>query len=161
MDKELHEIPIGKGEILRHGDDVAILAIGASVAPSLEAANELAKEGIEATVVNARFVKPLDTTLINNLADRVKRIVTVEENVLAGGFGNGVARTLAESGRCDVSLKSIGIKDEFVEHGTQAILRSKYGLDAKGIAHQVIGLLQESIEVRHRQAEDKTHTAQL
>jgi len=161
LDTELHEIPVGKSEILRYGDDVAILAIGASVAPSLEAANELARGGIQATVVNARFAKPLDTALICNLADRVKRFVTVEENVLAGGFGNAVARVLSEAGRCDISLKTVGIRDAFVEHGSQTILRSKYGLDSKGIVQQVMNLFTESIEVRHRQAEDKTHTAQL
>jgi len=151
---------IGKGEILRHGEDVAIIALGASVAPSLEAATELAARGIEATVVNARFAKPLDTALINDLVVNIKRIVTVEENVLAGGFGSGVAAVLAESGRCDVTLASIGINDEFVEHGTQPVLRSKYGLDAAGIVQKVINLFPETIEVKHKETGDKTQTAQ-
>lgn len=159
LDTELHEIPVGKSEVLRYGEDVAILALGASVALSLEAANELAMQGIEATVVNARFAKPLDTSLINDLAGRIKRIVTVEENVLNGGFGSSIARLLQESGHCDVALKNVGLPDEFIEHGTQAILRSKYNLDAKGIARKVMELFSESIEVRPLPVEDKTKTA--
>ncbi len=141
MDRKLHEIPIGKSEVIRKGNDVAIFALGSAVAPSLEAANKLASHGIEATVVNARFAKPLDKKLITELAGRIKYIVTVEENVLSGGFGSSVARLLQESGRNDVVIKNIGIPDEFVEHGTQAILRAKYELDAEGIARQVKKML--------------------
>ena len=140
LDAELHEIPIGKGEILREGRDVLILAIGAMVAPALEAAEELALNGIEATVVNARFAKPLDAELIIALAGDIKRLVTVEENALSGGFGSSVVSLLEKSGISDIQVKSIGIPDEFVEQGSQAILRSGYGLDAKGIAREVLGL---------------------
>ena len=142
LDSELHSIPIGKGEILRQGDDVAILAIGVTVAPALEAARELAAKGIEATVVNARFAKPLDKRLILELASRIKRIVTVEENVLTGGFGSSVASLLNQSGpdAIGVQVRHIGIPDEYVEQGSQSILRSKYGLDAKGIANEVLSL---------------------
>jgi 1-deoxy-D-xylulose-5-phosphate synthase len=140
LDPELHEIPIGKGEILRYGKDIAILAIGAMVAPALEAASELASSGIEATVVNARFAKPLDSELIIDLSKNIKHMVTVEENALSGGFGNSVVSLLQESGVSDIRVKSIGIPDEFVEQGAQAVLRSKYGLDAKGIARQVLEL---------------------
>jgi len=140
LDAELHEIPIGKGEIVRYGEDVAILAIGATVATAVEAARELASNGIEATVVNARFAKPLDSELIIDLASRIKRLVTVEENALSGGFGSSVVALLQKSGMPDVRVKSIGIPDEFVEQGAQAILRSKYGLDAKGVVRQVLTL---------------------
>ncbi len=140
LDQELHQVPIGKGEIVREGRDVVILAIGTTVAPALEAAQELASNGIEATVVNARFAKPLDSELIIGLARRVKRLVTVEENALSGGFGNSVVELLQESGISDVRVKSIGIPDEFVEQGAQATLRSKYSLDAKGIAKKVTEL---------------------
>ena len=117
---------------------MAILAIGAMVAPALEAAHLLASDGIEATVVNARFAKPLDSDLILDLASTIKRVVTVEENTLSGGYGSSVANLLQEAGLSDVQVKCIGIPDEFVEQGTQAILRSKYALDAKGIAGQVL-----------------------
>jgi len=140
LDETLQEIPIGKWEIVSHGKDVAILAIGAMVAPALEAARELAANKIEATVVNARFAKPLDSALIIDLTRGIKRLVTVEENTISGGFGSSVARFLQDSGIGALQVKSIGIPDEFVEQGTQATLRTKYGLDAKGIAKQVLSL---------------------
>ncbi|MFH1646511.1 MAG: 1-deoxy-D-xylulose-5-phosphate synthase [Chloroflexota bacterium] len=143
LDTVLHEIPLGQAEMVRYGDDVAILALGASVAPAVAAAEKLAQKGIGVAVVNARFAKPLDASLINDLAGKVKCIVTVEENVLNGGFGSGVNRLLQESGHCDLTVKNIGIPDEFVEHGTQAVLRAKYGLDADGIVRHVLELFPE------------------
>jgi len=144
MDSELQAIPIGKGEILRDGADIAILAIGATVAPALAAADILAAKGIEATVVNSRFVKPLDSQLILDIAGRVNSLMTVEENVLCGGFGSSVVSLLAEAGLNQVKVKNLAIADEFVEHGTQAILRAKYNLDAEGIARESIILLSSS-----------------
>jgi 1-deoxy-D-xylulose-5-phosphate synthase len=141
LEPTLKELPIGKGEILREGEDVAILAIGAMVTPALEAADKLAKQGIEVTVVNARFAKPLDAELILEIASRIKRLVTVEENAVSSGFGNAVAEFLQQSGISDVQLKTIGIPDEFVEQGSPAVLRAKYGLDAQGIAKQVSELI--------------------
>ncbi|MFC2017130.1 1-deoxy-D-xylulose-5-phosphate synthase [Chloroflexota bacterium] len=140
LDMELHQIPIGKGEIVRYGEDAVILAIGAMVAPALEAAQKLVSKGIDCTVVNARFAKPLDSELIIGLASRIKRIVTVEENTLSGGFGSNVVDLLQKSGMSDIQVKSIGLPDEFIEQGAQAILRSKHGLDAKGIARQLLAL---------------------
>jgi 1-deoxy-D-xylulose-5-phosphate synthase len=140
LDKKLHQIPIGKGEILRHGKDVAILAIGTMVAPALEAAQNLAEKGIEATVANARFAKPLDAELIKGLAGSIKRLVTVEENAISGGFGNSVIDLLQQSGISNIQVKVIAIPDEFVEQGSQARLRANYGLDAEGIARQVLEL---------------------
>ncbi len=138
LDAELHEIPIGQWEVLRDGEDVAILAVGATVAPALEAASELASQGIEATVVNARFVKPLDTKLITELTSSIKRMVTIEENTVSGGFGSSLVSFLQKTGKRHIQIKSLGIPDEFVEHGTQAVLRAKYNLDAKGIVQQVL-----------------------
>jgi len=161
LDTELHEIPIGKGEIIRYGEDVAILAIGAMVAPALEAALELASNGIEATVVNARFAKPLDSELIIGLTNSIKRIVTVEENVVIGGFGNSVVDLLRKSGRSAVQVKSIGIPDEFVEQGTQAILRTKYNLDANGIARQVLASFPDLAAKSLLTVKDKAKTTPL
>ena len=144
MDTDLRTMSIGKGEILQHGKDVAILAIGATVAPALAAAIELASCGIEATVVNARFAKPLDSELILGIGDQIKCMVTVEENVLIGGFGSGVVDLFQKAGLCDVHVECIGIPDEFVEHGTQEILRAKYRLDAEGIAQTVFSLFPDS-----------------
>ncbi|MFC1907230.1 1-deoxy-D-xylulose-5-phosphate synthase [Chloroflexota bacterium] len=140
LDQELHTIPIGKGEILRQGEDVAIIAIGSMVAPAMEAAKGLASQGIEATVVNARFASPLDSELIIDLASRIKRVVTVEENVLRGGFGSAVTALVQQSGKGDIKIKSIGITNEFVDQGTQASLRAEYDLDATGIIRAVLSL---------------------
>jgi 1-deoxy-D-xylulose-5-phosphate synthase len=140
LDAVLHELPIGKSEVVWYGEDVAILALGTTVAPSLEAAKVLSTKGVEATVVNMRFAKPLDKPLITELAGRIKNIVTVEENVLNGGFGSSITRLLEESSNGNVTVKNIGIPDEFVEHGSQAILRAKYGLDAAGIEQTVLEL---------------------
>lgn len=127
------EIRPGHAEVLADGDDIAIIAIGHSVLPSLKAAARLGQDGIRAAVVNARFVKPLDEALIVSLAERTRRIVTVEENVLAGGFGAAIIECLNHAGISDTVVRRIGVGDEFVEHGSQAILRQKYGLDEDGI----------------------------
>ncbi|MFC1988236.1 1-deoxy-D-xylulose-5-phosphate synthase [Chloroflexota bacterium] len=148
LDTELHSIPIGKGEVLRQGEDVAIVAIGVMVTSALEAAQKLALRGIEATVINARFAKPLDIELISDLASRIKLIVTVEENALSGGFGSIVVSYLQEAGINDVQVTNIGLPDEFVEHGSQTILRAKYGLDADGIVKQVLALF-PALDSRH------------
>jgi 1-deoxy-D-xylulose-5-phosphate synthase len=145
LDAELRQLPIGKGEILREGQDIAILAIGATVAPALEAARKLAESGIKATVVNARFAKPLDAGLIRELAGSIKRLVTVEENALSGGFGSSVIELLQQSGISDIQVKTIGIPDEFVEQGSQAQLRAKYGLDAEGMARKALELFTQPV----------------
>jgi len=139
------ELPVGKGEVLRGGEDVGILAIGVTVAPTIEAAQRLAEKGIECTVVNARFVKPLDSSLILEVARRTKRVVTVEENALWGGFGSAVVELLDGSHITDLRVERIGLPDEFVEHGSQGVLRAKYNLDADGIAQRVISSFPELI----------------
>jgi len=138
MDAAFKELPIGKGEILKEGRDVAILAVGSMVAPAVEAAEKLALQGIEITVVNARFVKPVDTELIIDIATRIKRIVTVEENTLSGGFGNYVNDAIRQADLRDVIIRNVGLPDVFIEHGGQDFLRSKYGLDAAGIINHVL-----------------------
>jgi 1-deoxy-D-xylulose-5-phosphate synthase len=137
----LSQLPIGKAEVMREGEDLLILALGASVYPALEAAKELDKQGFSAAVVNARFVKPLDEHLILSLAAKHGRVLTVEENVLAGGFGSAVLELLADRNLFGVTVKRLGIPDVFVEHGTQDILRKKYGLDAHGILKGALTIL--------------------
>jgi 1-deoxy-D-xylulose-5-phosphate synthase len=127
------DIRIGKSEIILDGKDVVIIGIGNTVYPALKAAEMLKGDGIEACVVNARFVKPLDEELITSLSRQIKRIIVVEENVLAGGFGSAVLECLSDAGCTDVAVKRIGIDDEFVEHGSQRRLRGIYGLDEQGI----------------------------
>jgi len=114
------------------------MAIGSMIAPALEAAESLALEGIEATVVNARFAKPIDGELVVDLATRIKRIITVEENTLSGGFGNYVNDAVRQADICDVIIRNVGLPDVFVEQGGQDFIRSKYGLDARGIIKKVL-----------------------
>ena len=144
IDTDPKLLDIGKGEILRDGGEVAILAYGSMVHPSLQAAEHLAKEKIEATVVNARFVKPLDAQLLLALAQTKRLIVTVEEAYLAGGFGSAVLELLEENGLQDkVRVVRMGIPDRLVSHGDPKLLLAKYGLDADGIYTRV----KQSIDV--------------
>jgi 1-deoxy-D-xylulose-5-phosphate synthase len=138
----LHRIPIGKAEVVREGEDLLILAIGGSVYPSLKAAEELEKQGYQVTVVNARFVKPLDDQLILSLAARRGRVLTVEENMAQGGFGSAVVELLSDQGLL-VPVKRLAIPDTFVEQGAPALLREKYGLDAKSIVKGALELLEQ------------------
>ena len=138
IDTEPKLLEIGKGEILRDGGEIAILAYGSMVHPSLQAAEHLAKEKIEATVVNARFVKPLDAQLLLALAQTKRLIVTVEEAYLSGGFGSAVLELLEENGLQDkVKVVRMGIPDRLVSHGDPKLLLAKYGLDADGIYTRV------------------------
>ncbi|MBA3071278.1 MAG: 1-deoxy-D-xylulose-5-phosphate synthase, partial [Nitrospirae bacterium] len=127
------ELEMGKAEILKEGSDMALIAIGNAVYPALDAADRLEKEGIKASVINARFIKPLDEELILTMASKTKRIITVEENMIAGGFGSAVLEYLNSMDIPDIKIKILGIPDEFVEQGSQAILRKKYGIDEEGI----------------------------
>jgi 1-deoxy-D-xylulose-5-phosphate synthase len=137
LDSEIQELPLGIAERLSAGKDVAIIAIGSSVYPALAAARLLENAGIMATVVNARFVKPLDHELILAVAKECGVIVTVEENTLLGGFGSAVLELLADKNITGLKIKRIGIPDRFIEHGAQAELRKMLGLDAEGIAATV------------------------
>jgi 1-deoxy-D-xylulose-5-phosphate synthase len=137
LEKPIEKLPIGKAEILEKGSDVLILGIGRSVKEALSAHSILQKEGIEATVVNCRYVKPLDSELLVELARDIPRIVTVEENVRQGGFGSAVWECLNDAGLNGIWVERIGIGDTFVEHGPPDILRSKYGVDATAIVRAV------------------------
>lgn len=122
----------GRGELLRSGEDLLLLAAGTVVSAALEAVETLFWQGIKAAVINARFVKPLDEELIVGWAQKCGRVITIEENVLAGGFGSAVMELLERKG-LQIPLKRIGIDDRFVEHGTRAEMLSLYGLDTGGI----------------------------
>jgi len=143
LDQTFQTLPIGKGEILREGRDAALLAVGTMVHPALEAASALAAEGIELTVVNARFIKPLDRELILSLAGKSARFFTAEENALQGGFGTAVLELLEEEGVDGIAVTRIGYPDCYVEQGEQPELRAMYGLDAKGLAETIRKVLQK------------------
>ncbi|MBI2118128.1 MAG: 1-deoxy-D-xylulose-5-phosphate synthase [Elusimicrobia bacterium] len=148
LDKEFKLIPIGQGEIVKESPDssIALLSIGSTVVPCLEAAKLLQKEGIPVTVVNMRFVKPIDKNLLIKLLEKGNRKwITVEENVLAGGFGSAIMESMEGQ---PVTITRIGIGDHFVEHGTQNILRDKEGLSAEKIAEKIRTLeSQESVRI--------------
>jgi 1-deoxy-D-xylulose-5-phosphate synthase len=116
LDPEVKKIQLGESELLRDGDEAAILAIGSTVHPALEAAAELAAEGVSCAVVNARFVKPLDRSRILELARRCRVLVTVEEHSAQGGFGSAVLELLAEEG-ITTPLRVLGVPDALIEHG--------------------------------------------
>jgi len=127
----LKPLPIGEAVTRRQGHDVAIMAVGKMVAVALEAARRLEAEGVSATVVDARFVKPIDSRLAQ-IAARHRAVVTVEDGTRVGGFGSAVAELLAEAGT-SVPLRRLGTPDRFVEHGAQALLLAELGLDAEGV----------------------------
>ncbi len=133
MDETPRDIPVGRGEILCDGSDLAIVAIGSTVWPAMAAARKLRQEGIGIRVINARFIKPLDGELLCRTANDLKKIITVEENVLMGGFGSALLELFEQEGIRDVRVRRLGIADEFAAHATQAELRSQYGIDEAGI----------------------------
>ena len=137
LDQELVPLPIGKAELLVEGDQVAILALGTMVYPSLEAASILRDAGISPLVVNMRFVKPLDEELILSCAERFDTIVTAEENVIAGGFGTAVLELLEQRGITTTRVVRIGYPDQYIEQGEQHELREQYRLTARGIASRI------------------------
>ena len=128
------KLEIGKAETVRAGKDIALLAIGSTVPNALKAADVLSSEGIEAEVVNMRFAKPIDEELLKSLSQRIKTFVTIEDNVIHGGFGAGVLEALNHCSITDVSVKLHGLPDEFIEHGSPSELRGMVSLDAHGIA---------------------------
>jgi 1-deoxy-D-xylulose-5-phosphate synthase len=127
-------LEIGKAKVLCDGDDLLIIAIGTGVVEALKACDMLVSEGIFATVINARFVKPLDKNLLLEKAGDFKHIITVEEHVLAGGFGAAVLELFMDNGVTGKFVKRIGIDDCFVEHGPQTVLRKEYHIDADAVA---------------------------
>jgi 1-deoxy-D-xylulose-5-phosphate synthase len=142
-------LEIGRGEKLRDGSDATVIAVGPLLYDALSAAEALEAEGISVAVVDARFVKPLDRTLILAEARRTGAIVTVEENVLAGGFGSAVLELLSGAGVAAPVVR-IGLPDAFIDQGSQTELRARYGLDAAGIAEAVRKVLHESSAVSSR-----------
>ena len=138
LDGELAELPLGRGRVVMEGSDVVIFGLGKAARAAVEAAKLLAGHGVSCGVVNPLFVKPLDVDLLAEAARGAGRIVTVEENVLAGGFGSAVLEALAGAGVDEVAVHRIGMPDSFIEHGSAADQRRRLQLDAEGIARQVL-----------------------
>ena len=148
MDATLMVLEMAKGEVLAEGDDLLMLPMGSMVYRACEAARELREEGIQATVVNPRFIKPLDSPLLCDMAQKIGRVVTIEEHVLAGGFGSAVIELFQERGVSDVEVLRLGIPDQFLEHGPQGVLREKYGLDYGGILKRVRFFLKGEVDLK-------------
>ncbi|HLP17502.1 MAG TPA: 1-deoxy-D-xylulose-5-phosphate synthase, partial [Bacteroidota bacterium] len=141
-------LEIGRGEILRTGGDIAILAVGSMVQHALDAAELLEQQEINAEVVNMRFIKPIDAELLKDIASRHDAIMTVEENSIVGGFGAGILEELLKLGIVNKSVKIHGLQDAFVEHGTPAELYQLTRLDARGIATEAACHIKTTIQQR-------------
>ncbi len=151
LSSELHMLEVGKAELLSPATlaeaercDIAVLAYGSTVAQAELAAKELAEEGVHVAVVNARWAKPLDEELILRLAQGTRRLVTVEDHVVAGGFGSAVLELFEQHGRHDIDVRVIGLPDKFVEHGAPTILKELYGLSSSHIKE----VIRERLDVK-------------
>lgn len=159
MDDEFHKIELGKAEMLQDGEDCAILALGSMVYPSLKAAEKLAADGISTSVVNARFVKPLDEELITCLVCEKAFLITVEEAALMGGFGSAVMEFLESKDLHGCQVLRIGVPDRLIPHGSPNLLHAKYGIDADGIYQKIKSFVQNYYSTRlHRSHKPKTQT---
>jgi 1-deoxy-D-xylulose-5-phosphate synthase len=144
LSDSLQEIPIGKGELLRAGKDILLLPIGNRVYPALEAAFGLEKVGIDAAVINPRFIKPLDNELIIEWAEKTGRVVTVEDNARMGGFGSAVMELLASTNHSHIKVTILGYGDRYMEHATQEILWRKGQIDVPAITNAAMELMDAS-----------------
>ncbi len=150
MDEELKALPIGRGELLRDGEDVALVGLGTMTQVCLAAADLLAEEGISAAVVNPRFVKPLDAELLTRIGRQTGAVVTVEECYIAGGFGSAVLELYSEHG-VPARVKRMGIPDQFVPHGQAIHYHRQFGLTPEGVAEaarQLVLQVRSELEVR-------------
>ena len=139
MEEGWEALEIGKGELLRQGDDVLICAYGSMVYPAMQTAEILGEHGIEATVINARFVKPLDKLLIHPLAQKIGRVVTMEEGCIVGGFGSAIVESLLEAEIC-IPVTRIGIEDILVEHATPEESKADNNLNPNQMADRILKL---------------------
>ena len=148
MDGMLMALEVGRGEILVDGRDLLLLPVGSMVYRACEAARQLREEGIEVAVVNPRFIKPLDSALLCSMAQEIGRIVTIEENILAGGFGSAVIELFQERGFSHIKVLRIGIPDQFLAHGPQGVLREKCGLGLQGILEKARSFLTGDVHAK-------------
>lgn len=147
LDDDPQPLPVGQAEVLREGPDVAIVAVGPLVTEAVAAAELLAREGIAATVVNARSVKPLDEAVILEVARRTRNVVTMEEHVIQGGFGSAVLELFAREG-VDARVRTLGVPDEMIEHAPQSVQRAWCGLTAANAARVARELLGRGVTSR-------------
>lgn len=142
LDETFRYLEVGSAEVLQEGTDILMIAVGSMVHPATNVANTLEQKGYSVGIINARFIKPLDQTTLLSQISKAKHIITLEENVLAGGFGSAVSELLKTNGDTDCSMLSIGIPDEFVPHGNTDILKKELQLDEDGILQQISSFLE-------------------
>ncbi len=143
LSERFRELPIGKGELLRNGRDILLLPVGNRVHPALRAASGLEKVGIDAAVINPRFIKPLDKELIADLASQTGRLVTIEDNVRQGGFGSGVLELLSRCGLSGVKTSLLAHPDRFIEHGPQKTLWRNNSINSVSITEAAMRLMNQ------------------
>ena len=142
LDETFRYLEVGSAEVLQEGTDILMIAVGSMVHPATNVANTLEQKGYSVGIINARFIKPLDQTTLLSQISKAKHIITLEENVLAGGFGSAVSELLKTNGDTDCSMLSIGIPDEFVPHGNTDILKKELQLEEDGILQQISSFLE-------------------
>jgi 1-deoxy-D-xylulose-5-phosphate synthase len=155
LDTYPRPLPVGTAEVIREGDDITIVALGSMVEPAVEATQRLTSMGIEPTLINARFIKPLDVKTILHHASRTGIVLTVEEGILSGGFGSAVIEEIMQSPVPGITVRSLGIPDRFVEHGPQEILRDTYDLSARGITKAALSMVTGKAAQTHENADIK------
>ncbi len=138
---ELRRIPIGTGELLREGKDLLLLPVGNRVYPALEAAEGLEKLGIDAAVINPRFIKPLDEELLCDWAQKTGKVITIEDNAKKGGFGSAVLELFAKKRLHGLETSILGLPDTFIEHGSQEQLRQKAKIDTPAIIAEALRVI--------------------
>lgn len=131
------EIEFGKAELIQSGNDISIIAIGNMVSRAVEVAKELAKEGMDCEIINARFIKPLDRDAIKMSIEKTKNVITIEDNILAGGLGSKIKQLIVEEGLVDIKVKSFGYPDKFIQHASVEEIEKENGLDTTNIVNQI------------------------
>ena len=147
LEQTMTEITLGRGEVLQEGKDLLIIAVGSRVYPALRAAELLSQQGLEVGVIDPRFIKPLDQDLLLENIKRYKKIISVEEHVLAGGFGSAILELINNYNLKGVQLKRLGLPDHFIPHGSQARMRALYQLDAQGIKNTALEMITGKVEI--------------
>ena len=138
MDSTLKTIPIGTWEVLKQGEDAAILTFGTTIPMAMEAAEELEKQGLSVRVINARFIKPMDETMLKSILEEEMPVLTIEEAVLQGGFGSGVLEFAQEQGYHEAVIDRIGIPDYFIEHGSVKELLNEIGMTKENVMDRIL-----------------------
>lgn len=142
--RDSQTITYGTSEILQTGKDVAIVAVGKMVEVALQAAKILKEKGVNPYVINARFVKPIDQETLTSISDNIREIITLEDNMISGGFGENLATILRKNKTLNhININNLGYPDEFIEHGAVSNIYKKYGLDKNSVAEKVYSVVQK------------------